>query len=219
MRTPLLSAVSAILLLAPGAFAQQRNEEDHKWYTQYGVGWLIYQTPVDNNPGGDVDWNTGFETAAAVGYDMGPLTDSGKWSWALEGEFYYSQTDIDSNDVTKVPGASDRKQKGIAWLGNLIIDYNFTEQTSWYFGGGLGWSPRTKLEPWDQGIYDQKDTSALAYQFKTGLRYNLGGRYDFMLGYRFYATEDLKIDNQADNSSFDIENYQQSIEATVRFGL
>lgn len=218
MRTPLLPAFSVLLLLAPGAFAQNRDKEDNPWYIQYGVGWLVYQADVDNNPGESVDWNTGFETAAALGYDFGPFTDSGKWGWALEAEFYYSQTEIESSDVVNVPGTDDRKQKGIAWLGNVIIDYNFTDQTAWYFGGGAGWSPRTKFEPWDQGNFDQDDDSMFAYQFKTGLKYNLGGRYDFMLGYRFYATEDIEIDSQV-GSDFDIENYQHSVEATVRFGL
>jgi opacity protein-like surface antigen len=219
MRTPLLSAITALVLFAPGALANDKNKDESPWYIQYGAGVVLYIPSVDDNPDGTVDWDAGWEVNAALGYDLGSLFGSDKWSWSLEAEGIFSQIEVDGDDIIKVPGSKDRNNKGYAWLGNVILDYHFTEQTAWYFGGGIGWEWRRKFETWDQGNYDQPDTNGLAYQFKTGLKYNLGGRYDVMIGYRLFATDEYKIKVLSNNTDFHIDNIQHSLEVGVRFGL
>ena len=218
MRTPLLSAVTALVLFAPSTFAHDKNKEEDPWYFQFGAGAVFYMPEVDDNPGGTVDWDWGFQTSFGIGYDLGELSGD-KWGWSAEFEGYFSQVEVDSDDLLNVPGANDRKSKNLAWLVNLIFDYHFSEQSAWYFGGGIGWANRVKFETWDQGNFDNSDTDGFAFTFKTGYKYNLGGRYDFLIGYRLFATEDIEIDNLANNTSFDIENVQHSIELAVRFGL
>jgi len=219
MRTPLLSAIAALVVFAPGAFAHDKNNETDPWYIQYGIGAVIGMPSVDDNPGGSVEWDAGWDITLGLGRDMGKIGKSGKWGWSLEAEGLFSQVEIDSGDLLKVPGANDRKSTTLAWLANAVFDYHFTEQFAWYFGGGIGWASRTKFETWDQGSFNQVDTSGVAYQFKTGIKYNLGGRYDFLFGYRLFATEDLEIENINNGSSFDIENIQHSLEVGVRFGI
>jgi len=218
MRTPLLSAVSALVLFAPSTFAHDKNKEEDPWYFQFGVGAVFYMPSVDDNPGGSVDWDLGWQTNWAIGYDLGAFSGD-KWGWSVEFEGYFSQVEIDDSDILNVPGANDRKSKNLAWLGNVVFDYHFTEQYAWYFGGGIGWASRIKFETWDQGAFNNVDTDGIAYTFKTGLKYNLGGRYDVLIGYRFFGTEDVEIENVNNNTSFDIENYQHSLEIDVRFGL
>jgi len=218
MRTPLLAASTALVLFAPTAFAHDKNKEEDPWYFQFGGGAVFYMPSVDDNPGGTVDWDLGWQTNWAIGYDLGALSGD-KWGWSIEGEMYFSQVEIDDGDILNVAGANQRKAKNLAWFGNLIFDYHFTEQYAWYFGGGIGFASDIEYETWDQGLYTNEDNDGVAYQFKTGLKWNLGGRYDFLLGYRFYATDDFEIRNTANNSTFDIENYQHSIEVDVRFGL
>ena len=217
MRTPLLSTVTALVLFASSTFAHDKTNNEDPWYIQYGAGLIFHMPEVDDNPGGTVDWDAGWDITLAVGRDMGGLGEN--FGWSLEGEVYFSQIEVESGDLINVAGANDRKSKTLAWMANAIFDYHFSDQFAWYFGGGIGYASRTKFETWDSGNFNQKDTDAVAYQFKTGIQYLLGGRYSFLLGYRLFATEDLEIENQANNSSFDIENIQHSLEIGVRFGL
>lgn len=216
MRTPLLTPVLALVVLASSAFAHDKNRQDKPWYFQFGGGAILFTQPVSNNPGGEVGYDAGWDLTWALGRDMG---GGERWGWSLELEGYFGQALAKDEDLLNVPGAVARKAKMLAWLGNAVLDYHLSDRTALYLGGGVGYANRINFETFDQGNLDQQDTSGLAYTIKTGVKYNLGGRYDVLVGYRYVGTESLSVKNLANNSTFDIEPANHMLEVNVRFGL
>ncbi len=213
MRILPLATVLFVSSFASSAFAQDRSESP--WYIGFDLGALSV-TDIDQNPTGTVGYDTGVSMALALGRHL-IRSDSLDFSGELEG--LYAFTKLDDGDLVNIPSAISRDYGNLAWFVNGVLDWKLSEDFGWYGGAGVGYASGIRLQSFDSGNLAQADTQAIAFQFKLGAIFHMGGRYDFLLGYRYFQTEDVQIDNLVTLTSFDVTNQANIFEAGVRWGL
>jgi len=209
MRIP--SLLFAIPVLGASAFAQESSD----FYIQLGLG-FVGSEDAEGVPGGTVEFDPGYGVSLAVGYDM-PVGDH--FSFAPEFELYYQNFRVGEDDLTGIPSAVEDDAKTFAFMVNGTLDWNITEQFSWYAGAGVGYATVIEYSAWDSGNLSVTDDSGLAGQFKLGLGYNLGGTYDVRLGFRYFRTEAVEIEDQITGDTDEIDIGQAAIECSLRWGF
>jgi len=209
MRT--VSILFALALLGGASSAQSESP----WYVQFGVGALFSENAKDV-PGGNVGFSPGYAVDLAIGHRH-PYSD--RFRLNLEFELYHQHFLVDAQDLRAIPSAVEEDNSAFAGLINGLLEWRFTPQYSVYGGFGLGWAKNVSYDAWDSGSLNQVDTSALAYQAKLGFDYNLGGNYDVLLGYRYFRTTPIDIENLVSGQVDSIDIAQHVIEATFRWGL
>ena len=213
MRILSLASVVLVTSLASSAFAQDREDP---WYLTFAAG-AAFPAEVDTNPTGTVSYDTGIATSLAVGRW---LSDSDSLDVAAELEAFYAFARLDDGDLDKFQAANSPRDAGnLAWFLNGILDWKLNPTFAWYGGAGIGYASGIELDTFDFGDLEQVDQDGLAFQAKLGARYHLGGSTDFLLGYRYYRTEDVQVDNIVTQASFDIENQIHVVELGLRWGL
>jgi opacity protein-like surface antigen len=210
MRIPFLPF--ALVLLGSSLFA---HDEDGRWYVQFGLGG-VFSDKAEDVPGGTVDFDPGYDVSAALGRHL-PLSE--RFGLDLEIEGYYQNFTVDEDDILQIPSAVEDDAVTLAWMANAILEWHFTPQFALYAGGGLGYATTADYDAWDSGNLEQVDDDGAAFQGKVGFLYELGGSYDFLLGYRYFRTEELEIENLVTGQTSDIDVGQHVVEATFRWGL
>jgi len=195
MRTRLPLLPIALLLSGAPLAAQSWDDEPGPWYVGFGSGAGL----MDTSQGFDPD--TGFTVHGNLGYILGHPGD-GRLTLAVEGEYYYSRNRVKDFPVSFGTEADNLETS--AGFGNLIADWYWTDATSLYFGGGVGYTERVTL-------FNAKETGA-AYQAKAGMRFHLGGGFSWSLGYRYLKTGDVA-------DALDFQNEQHVFETGVRWEL
>ena len=214
MRILSLASVVLVTSLASSVFAQDRDES--KWYLTFGVG-AAFLSDVDTNPTGTVSYDTGVATTLAVGRR---LSDSDSVDVAAELEGLYAFSRLDDGDLDKLAAPNTpRDAANLAWFLNGILQWNLSKTFAWYGGAGIGYASGIELDAFDFGDLKQVDKDGLAFQAKLGALYHLGGSTDFLLGYRYYRTEEIQINNIVSQTSFDLTNEMHILEVGVRWGL
>lgn len=211
MRIP--SLLIATALLGSSAWAQ---DEGSPYYLQFGLG-AVSSEDATGVPGGTVSFDPGFNTGLAIGRHFGL---SERMVLDAELEAYYQYFTVDQGDFQNIPSAVNDDARTFALMLNGILEWKFTQQFSAYGGIGFGWAKEISYSAWDSGSLSIADTDAPAFQGKLGLGYNLGGTYDMRIGYRFFKTDTLDIENLAppfDTSELDVA--QHSLEIAFRWGL
>ena len=211
MRLPLFPIV--LTLIGSGAFA---HDEDEPWYIQFSTG-AVFSEDADDVPGGTIEFDPGFSLGGLVGYH---LCQGDKFGFDLQGELFYMDFKVDEGDLTAIPSAIDDNSGAMAWMLNGVAEWHFTEQFAIYGGIGGGFASKIEYDAWDSGNLDIPDDSGLAFQGMLGFLYNLGGSYDVLLGYRYFRTEPVDIENLIppfDTSEIDIA--QHIVEIAFRWGL
>ena len=209
MRIPsLLIAISVF-----GASAWAQDESD--FYLQLGLG-LVGSEDAEGVPGGTVGFDPGYGVSVAVGYDM-EIDEN--LTFAPEFELYYQRFRVDEEDLPAIPSAVEDDARTFALMVNGTLDWNITRQFSWYLGAGVGWANVIDYASWDSGNLSQTDDSGVAGQLRLGLGYNLGGTYDFRIGFRYFYTEPVEIEDQITGDVDEIDVGQGAIEATMRWGF
>jgi opacity protein-like surface antigen len=211
MRILPLASLVLVSSLAPSISAQVERESP--WYLTFDIG-ADSVVDIDSNPTGTVSYDTGISSSLAVGRHL----FGGKLAFNGELETFYSFTRLDDGDLVKLSPNSPRDHASLALLVNGMLEWNLGKSFAWYGGVGVGYAS-VRLDSFDFGDLDQVDKSALAYQFKIGALYRLGQNLDFLLGYRYFQTEDIQIDNVVTLSSFDVTNQENIFEAGLRWGL
>jgi hypothetical protein len=177
-RLPLLSFA---LLAAGGGLAAQGDESP--WYLGFGAG----INSIQANQGFEPD--EGFALNGAFGYRFGEPGD-GRVRFGLEAEYYYAENDLSDFPVSF--GLTPDDLTTAILFGNLVGDWFWTDATSLYFGGGIGYAH-------DVQIFDIED-DGVAYQGKAGLRFHLGGGFSWNVGYRYVRTDDIADANDFENA-------------------
>jgi opacity protein-like surface antigen len=212
----ILSLASLVLVTSLASSVSAQDRDENPWYLTFNIG-AAFPAEVDENPTGTVGYDTGIATALAVGRR---LSDSDSLDVAAELEGLYAFSQIDEGDLDALPATNSPRDAGnLAWFLNGVLEWNFSKTFAWYGGAGIGYATGIELEAFDFGDLDQADKDALAFQFKLGAVYRLGGNVDFLLGYRYYQTEDIQVDNIVSQSSFDITNQINVVELGMRWGL
>jgi len=104
-------------------------------------------------------------------------------------------------------------------MANLMGDYPLSSEVSLYFGGGAGYATNIKMDTFDDGNLEQNDNDKFAGQGKVGFRWNLGDRYDVSIGYRYFRTEDVEIEDVVTGDTDDVEFSNHVAEIGFRWGF
>lgn len=218
MRKLPIQAFLALSFATTLATAQELKTDVSPYYLQLGLGG-VSTVEVDPTAGATADFDTGLGFSLLAGRDLGQL---GPFGVALEGELYYSFMNIDKGDLNQFTGAGGvvraRGARQFSLMGNLILDYPIYDDTSVYFGGGIGFAPTVDFDTFDTGNLSQEDDSGVVAQLKLGIKYDLGERSDFLIGYRYFKSEALDI-NSTLNGISSVNFEQHALEFSVRWGI
>jgi OmpA-OmpF porin, OOP family len=172
MKTPIFLSVAGSTLLIAAANA---DAQTNKWYLDAAGGVAIQQDVNIKNSGGKVDFNPGFRSGLAVGYNF---CDS------FSAEF---ETGVIGNSII---GASADIYE-IPMLANVI--YKIPTHSAWtpYFGVGAG-GAATMLRSSNVPLGFPKDATDLTFAFQgtAGLKYALGKNMELGVAYKFLGTTD-----------------------------
>lgn len=207
------SLLIATTLLGSSAWAQ--DDEGSPYYLQLGLGG-VFTEEADDVPGGSIGFDPGFSTGIAVGrnFDLSERLD-----FAAEVEAFYQYFTVDEDDFGAIASAVDDDAKTFAFMLNGQLDWYFTPQYLIYGGVGVGWAKEIEYAAWDSGNLSTTDDDGVAFQARFGLGYNFGGSYGMRLGYRYFKTETIDIEDEISGSVDEIDVAQHSVEATFRWGL
>jgi opacity protein-like surface antigen len=210
MRIPFLLFATAFLGTRAAA-----HDEESPYYLQFGIGG-VFTSDAEDVPGGTIGFDPGFSTGVAVGrsYEI-----SERLTFDADIEAFYQAFKVDEDDINAIASAVDDDAKTFAFMLNGTLDWHFTEQYSVYGGLGVGWAKEIDYSAWDSGNLSISDDDGVAFQARFGFGYNLGGTYDVRLGYRYFQTETLDIDDVVAGTSDELDVAQHSIEAVFRWAL
>lgn len=157
---------------------------------------------VSRNPGGtgDLEFDNGYGVTGAIGRYFHDVR--------IELELSYRAQDLDNFNNVGLAGDMNYTNLMI----NMVYEVPLGRYFYFYSGAGIGASWVTL----DIGT-DDEDTAVFAYQFMTGLGYNLTERLSLYFGYRFFRTMDTDFSN-LNGANWDIEASTQHIfEAGLKF--
>ena len=163
-----------------GAATAQQWEPSKGFYVGAGGGLNFMSKKDVDGPGvsGEIDPTTGWAATVSAGYKFGgPRVE-------LEGGF--RQNNADSCPVA----GCDGKYQTWSGMGNVLYDFRTGWGVTPYVGIGLG-AARTEVK----GL--GKDWS-FAYQGIAGVTYQVNRSVDVFADYRYFGTEDLKLDGDVD---------------------
>jgi opacity protein-like surface antigen len=179
------------------------------WYLRVNAGAVT--TTSSDGPSEDIDFNEGWLAAVAIG---NRLTDGhGAVDFDLELEGVFTQQDADDN-----PALDD--VTSIAPYLNGVFDFHLSDTFSLYAGAGIGaaWvDVGTNSDSLND--FDDEDGPFLTWQLKAGLMFRMSPSTAFTLGYRFRNIDDVQIEDELNNNSFDLQTEQHVLELGVVFGL
>lgn len=210
MRIPFLLFATA--LLGSSAWAQ---DEESPYYLQLSLGGVFSENAQDV-PGGTIGFDPGFSTGFALGRSF-EYGDS--LGYDIELETYYQAFTVDEDDLPAIASAVDDDAKTLAFMVNGLLDWKFTQQYSIYGGLGLGWAKEIEYSSWDSGSLRITDSSGVAIQGRLGLAYNLGEYYDARIGYRYFKTEPIDIEDTTAGTTDELDIAQHSLEVLFRWSL
>jgi len=206
------SLLIATALLGSSAWAQ---DEGSPYYLQLGLG-AVFSEEADEVPGGTIGFDPGFSTGIAIGRTFGI---SERLDFEAEVETFYQSFTVDEEDIGAIASAVDDDAKTLAFMLNGGLDYRFTSQYSIYGALGVGWAKEIDYSSWDSGNLSTTDDDGVAFQARLGFGYNFGGSYDMRLGYRYFKTDTIDVEDEITGSVDEIDVAQHSVEATFRWGL
>jgi len=190
----------AVVLLFLSATGVQAQEGD--WYAAVGAG---VSFPSDNRSVAtngsfisDNEFDTGYVITGAAGKYFN--------NFRLEGEIFYGRSNLGHFVNNGVPGEASGHVRGMAYMANAYFDIQTNTKFTPYIGAGIGYAD---LEIHQVGVIDAQ---GFAFQFKAGTAYQFTPSVDFIVGYRYFDTEDLNY------GALDTEGAKvQHIEAAIRY--
>lgn len=206
------SLLIATTLLGSSAWAQ---DEGSPYYLQLGLGG-VFSEEAEGVPGGTIGFDPGFSTSIALGRTF---ECSERLDFGAEVEAFYQTFTVDEDDIGAIPSAVDDDAKTLAFMLNGQLDWYFTQQFSLYGALGGGWAKEIDYSAWDSGNLSINDDDGVAFQARLGFGYNFGGSYEMRLGYRYFKTETVDIEDEITGVVDELDVAQHSLEATFRWDL
>lgn len=225
MRLPAL-ATALSLALSP-ALASQGEVPSSKYYFQLGPGFAEQMDSQGFTR--DITFENGYTLSALVGRRTSWI-DSDRCALSLEVEGLYVDAEVDSDGLLAAGSSTLEDLTTTAFLLNGVLDWDWSEDVTFYVGGGVGYAPVIDLASFEDGppgvngrprTFELNDEEGIAWQGKVGLRYHLGAdrNYSFLLGLRYFQTEDVEAEDPEVPGSFDLENRVLAVEAGFRWGI
>ena len=148
-----------------------------------GGNWLE-DSDVDGfvPPDTDVDFDTGYLGAVAVGYALGN-------GLRIEGELAYRRNDIDQVNLFGAIDLGSGKVTTTSLMLNFVYDINLKSKFVPYIGAGIGFANVDADVGLLIGSVDDSD-NVFAWQGIIGAAYQVSDQLDLFVDYRYFQTED-----------------------------
>lgn len=177
---------------------------------QLGMTWLA---DADNTAFGETlesSYDMGFNVGAAGGYDFGPAR--------VEGEINYRQNDVDELGVPGVGSiGGDGDVSAFSLMGNGYWDIATGGPVTPYLGAGIGVAQVSMNDVGALGLtLADDDDTVFAYQFATGVVFDLNPMLALDLGYRYFATTDPEF-KDSEGFKFDSEYQSHNLSLGLRY--
>lgn len=152
------------------------------WYIS-ASGSISWHNNTVLNHFAHIKHKTGYGGNAAIGFFIDAC-----WRLELEGVFRYYNND----HIHRLDQPSRRINHGHLWEAfvflNLLYDIPVANCLDFYFGAGAGAAKaHLKLKDRSSPETSKTDGAKFAYQFLTGVVYNISTSWDLILGYRYLA--------------------------------
>lgn len=171
---------AALVALLPAVALAQQGEPSRGFYVGAGGGLNLMGKKDVDGPGvsGQIDPGTGWAATVSAGYKFGgPRVE-------LEGGYRENKA-----DSCPVAGCDGRYQTWSA-MGNALYDFRTGWGVTPYVGVGVG-AARTDIK----GL---GNNWVFAYQGIAGVTYQVNPSLDVFADYRYFGTEDVKVDGDVD---------------------
>ncbi len=208
MRRSLMMIV-ALVSMAASAQAGQG------WYISGQGGASFLQDAAIDDPTGilvalgtEVSFETGFNLAAAGGYDWG--------AWRAEAEIGYAENDIDEFSILGVGLDGGGDFSALSFMANAFYDIDLAPWTI-YVGGGAGIANVSINDAEILGIpLADDDDTVFAYQLGAGVEFAFNPSASLVFGYRFFSTADPDF-TFLDGTPFSAEYHRHDTRVGLRF--
>ncbi len=185
------------------------------WYVSGQGGASFLQDADLDDPTGillaldtEVSFETGFNFAAATGYDWG--------AWRAEAEIAYAKNDIDEFSILGLGVDGGGDVSALSFMANGFYDFDLAPWTV-YIGGGAGIAKVSINDADVLGIpLADDDDTVFAYQVGAGAEYAFNPNASLVLGYRFFSTADPDF-NDVTGIPFSSEYHRHDTRLGVRF--
>jgi OmpA-OmpF porin, OOP family len=209
MRSKLLLAASTLALACAGhAAAQPANG----WYMglEGGGNWVsendtTFSTSLPTSGPAPIEFDTGWTGIATAGYAF-------PGNWRVEAEAGYRHNDVDT--INGIANGAGGELNTTSLMGNVLYDIPLTERMTVSLGAGAG-AVHTEF---DDGVIDQDEDTAFAYQGIAGVSYALSPRTDLTMNYRYLRSDALEFQGRhvGHTDFYDTDDVQNH---TVTVGL
>jgi OmpA-OmpF porin, OOP family len=216
----LATATMAIVLGASPAFAT-----DGQPYLEVDVGALLLDdvrfdtVTVRSLLRTDVQSDLGYDAAAIIGYDLGPvrLELEGSAKRAGVDEFLRTKTNRATNAsvARNLDGSGNTAAKSV--MANALVDIGADGGLQAYAGGGIGYAWIDMKANADSNFLNDSDGS-FAWQALAGVRYPVSDKIDLGLKYRFFNANDVDV-VLASGADANLKWRSHSLMATLAYNL
>ena len=214
MRNRSLSLVCATSLLCLSSLAHA----DEGWYVSGQFGANILTSSALDEPTGvlaaigtEVDFDLGYSLSGALGYHWGLIR--------VEGEITYAENNIDEFEALGIVLSGSGDVNSVGFMANFFKDFEIADDWQFYLGGGVGFAIVSVNDASIPGVpLADDDDTVFAYQFGTGLGYQISPATTISLDYRYFATDDPEF-NDVDGLPFEAEYESHVIRIGVRFNF
>lgn len=162
-----------------------------------------------NNGSAKAEYDTGFLFGGAFGYDFGMIRTEAEFGYRVNGMDRFMGVSVDGEYVGDIPASGQITT--LSYLINSYIDFENESYVTPYIGGGLGIADINMNDLRVNDKHFDGDDTVFAYQAAAGLGYDINESLTLDVGYRYFATEDHKIDG------LDGEYNDHNISFTVRY--
>lgn len=174
-----------------------------------------FDSQADADINGTIEWGTGLDAGAIVGYDFG--------AFRIEGEVAYKKHGFDrvTSGGTTVEESDDLSLDFTTWSGmvNALADFGPPQGINGFVGGGIGLAS-TSLDLRDtrdtNNDSDEDSDSGFAWQLLAGVRAPVSPSVDVGLKYRYFSHSGISF-IVSDEDDFNTDFSSHSVLLTVTF--
>jgi OOP family OmpA-OmpF porin len=171
-----------------------------------GMNW-VEDADVSNGASGEVDYDTGWLGAIAVGYGFGN-------GFRLEGEMSHRRNDADDFSGVSLSGRAETT----GFMANVLYDFNFSRKFMPYVGFGLGAAvvEADEVSPLPAADRVNDEDTTFAWQAIVGVTVPLSEQLDLFADYRYFDAGDVDLRSDG-GTDIDTEYAAHSAMIGIRF--
>jgi outer membrane protein OmpA-like peptidoglycan-associated protein len=168
-----------------------------------------FSTDLPTSGPARVEFDTGWTGIGTIGYAL-------PGNWRLEAEAGYRHNDIDT--INGIANSAGGGLSTTSLMGNVLYDIPLTDRMVVSLGAGAG-AVHTQF---DDGVIDQDEDTAFAYQGIAGVSYAISPRTDLTMNYRYLRSDALEFQGRhlGHTDFYDTDDVQNhTVTVGLRFDL